>query len=109
MTITVVANDVSDARFQLGLRASDAPIQIKWRKADAMTSDYKDVHLTGCVVDATHMGSKGGNVPLEFENAKAALRHIAKLLNEHEVFAKQAKAYRDKKDRSLAKEAKAKK
>ncbi len=107
MTITVVADDLNQARHKLGLRHESSPISITWR-GDGH-NDFRPVHLTGCIVNATRMGTEGGALPLEFETSKAALRHIAKLLAKHDAYVRSEKIERDKKARQQAKEAKAKK
>ena len=85
MTITVQANDVNDARHQLGLLGPRAQIYIRFRDGH----DYGRIPVTGAIVDAVASCPIFGAVPMEFDSAAGALRHLSKILKHHDKFARE--------------------
>lgn len=75
MSITIVANDVREARMKLAMHSESFAIRIKWRE-----NDYGRKVLKGCVIDV-----QGERVPLEFESAAKALAYLKNYLTTHDL------------------------
>ena len=100
MTINVSGDNVHDIIHKLGAnRQSEAPIQIRWRASDDITTDFIRVEQTGCIVETRRI--PGEEVPRCFTTAGEAVKYIAKILKLHEDYAKKQRTERAKKERQL--------
>ena len=104
MTITINANDIQDARDQLGAQEPASAIRIKWRRSDNYYVNDRNPKV-GCIVDA--VGQDSEEVQRKFDTAGAAIRYIAALLKKHDAWARESKRKHDQEVRKKAKAEKA--
>src|SRR3990167_9166014 len=81
MPVTIHAENVQDAAFQLGLTSRRRAIVILWRRDEESVGRR---HKHGCIVDAT--STSGNDVPLSFGTVNEALDCIRAMLLQHEHF-----------------------
>lgn len=100
MSVTVSGNDLRDIRQKIGERESTPALSVRWRGGDF---DFGREELCGCIVKDLR-----ARVPMEFKDAGSAVRYIAKILKEHDVYARVDIAKRKKEVAAHAKTAKKK-
>lgn len=86
MSITVTGNDLYDVRQKIGYRQSEPAISVRWISDDYMCDEH-----CGCIVKDVR-----ARVPVEFKDARSAILYIAKILKEHDAYAKTEIAKRKK-------------
>ena len=104
MTITVVANDIHDARQKLAMSGLNWPIKIRFRRDRSYEWRDTMADLPGCIVDATEI--TGEEVQMCFKTEREALRYIAKLLKRHADYVREANKKRKAEEKKKEKKGK---
>lgn len=102
MTIEIKAENIHDARQQLGLHGDgSSSLTIKFRKEPM---DYGRHPAIGCIVE----NRAQGRIPLEFVSSLQAVAYIKKILLEYDKHVREENKRRKKEVKEMAKKVKAK-